>query len=188
MTQKEALTYLGEDWEDAFEEEIFALKQQILTIIPIQNLYQAKIDKCKKLEEAFVFLGGRLAIENNFIDDRYTFSEIILDAFQNYQQYKNKLKLNLTQIYTSNSIKFICESLLKLEIEYANLWNLNSEIVQVTLSNQPDPMELLQAIKQFNKLKGYTFSDLKEMLIVAPKVLVEEQKRLTLYTTKYGKL
>jgi len=49
-------------------------------------------------------------------------------------------------------------------------------------------MELLQAIKQFNKLKGYTFSDLKEMLIVAPKVLVEEQKRLTLYATKYGKL
>lgn len=188
MTQKEALAYLGEDWEDTFEEEIFALKQQILTLIPIQKLYQAKIDKCEKLEEAFVFLGGRLASENSFAVKDFTFSDVILEAFQNYQQYKNQLKLNITQVNTSNLLKIVCDSLIKLEVEYANLWSLSNSVDKVVLSNQPDPMDLLQAIKRFNELKGYTFSDLKEMINVAPKVLVEEQKRLTLYATKYGKL
>ena len=188
MTYEEALTYLGEDWEDTFEEEIFALKQQILTLIPIQKLYQSKIEKCKKLEEAFVFLGGRLATENSFAVNDFTFSDVILESFQNYQQYKNQLKLNITQINTSNLLKIVCDSLIKLEVKYSNLWSLSDSVDKVVLSTQPDPMEVLQAIKRFNELKGYTFSDLKEMINVAPKVLVEEQKRLTLYATKYGEL
>jgi hypothetical protein len=187
MTKEEALAYLGEDWEDVFEEEVFALKQQLLTLLPVHKLYQSKIDKWKKLEEAFVSLGGKLEEDVHFETPNFSFSEQLLEAFESYQKHKNNLKLKLTQITTSSSLINICNSLIELELKYALKWNLNVEVDQVVLSSQPDPMEILQAIKLFNNEEGYTFTDLKEKINVAPKVLIEEQKRLTLYYSKYGK-
>lgn len=187
MTQEEALAYLGEEWEDVFEEEIFALKQQLLTLLPVQKLYQSKIDKWKKLEEAFVSLGGKLEQDVLIEATDFSFSEQLLEAFESYQKYKNQLKLKLSQINTSISLENICDNLIELEIQYAFKWNLNVEVDKVVLSSQPDPMEILQGIKRFNSEEGYTFTDLKEKINVVPKVLIEEQKRLTLYYSKYGK-
>jgi hypothetical protein len=48
-------------------------------------------------------------------------------------------------------------------------------------------MEIWSGIKSFESLGGKTFDDLKEMSNLVPETLKREQKRLTLYYTKYGK-
>lgn len=188
MTNEEAIAYLGEDWEDAFEEQIFALKQQLLTLLPVSKLYQSKLSKWKKLEEAFCVLGGKLEDER-FIDIEIpSFSNLIQEAFKQYQATKNQLKLLLMQYSSSVVVEQLLKKFTTLEIEYALNWINGVLDDTIVLSSLPDPMELLTAIKSFEEQGGTTFDDLTEKLNVAPEVLIREQKRLTLYYSKYGKL
>ena len=64
MTRDEAFAYLGEEWEDTFEEQIFLLKQQLISVLPVNKLYQSKLKKWEKLEEAFRVLGGTIEYQH----------------------------------------------------------------------------------------------------------------------------
>ena len=189
MTKVEALSYLGEDWEDSFEEQIFTLKQQLLTLVPIHKLYQAKLSKWKKLEEAFINLGGQFkqADLSQLIFETPIFSDNISDAFKTYQEFRNRLKISLLNSVDSEAVIVVLDSFIKLEVSYVALWQSEDLDDNIIISNVPDPMEILKAIKCFENLGGNSFEDLKEMAHAAPEILKREQKRLTLYHTKYGK-
>ena len=189
MTKVEALSYLGEDWEDSFEEQIFTLKQQLLTLVPVNKLYQAKLSKWKKLEEAFINLGGQFkqADLSQLIFETPIFSDNISDAFKTYQEFRNRLKISLLNNVYSVAVIVVLDSFIKLEVSYAALWQSEDLDDNIIISNVPDPMEILKAIKCFENLGGNSFEDLKEMAYAAPEILKREQKRLTLYHTKYGK-
>jgi hypothetical protein len=189
MTKLEALSYLGEEWEDSFEEQIFTLKQQLLTLVPVNKLYQAKLSKWKKLEEVFISLGGQFkqADFSQLIFETPIFSDNISDAFKIYQEYRNRLKISLLNSVDSEAVIVVLDSFIKLEVSYATLWQSEDLDDNIIISNVPDPMEILKAIKCFENLGGNSFEDLKEMAYAAPEILKREQKRLTLYHTKYGK-
>jgi hypothetical protein len=187
MTREEAIAYLGEDWEDSFEDQIFALKQQLLTLLPVSKLYQSKLVKWKKLEEAFCLLGGELDKEELAAIESPIFSNQIQEAFKEYQIVKNQLKLLLTKYSTSMSIEKILQKMVEVEIFYASKWKNELIDDRIVLSKFPDPMDLLTAIKTFETSGGMTFDDLKEKINDVPEILLQEQKRLTLYYSKYGK-
>ena len=188
MTKLEALSYLGEEWEDSFEEQIFTLKQQLLTLVPIHKLYQSKLSKWKKLEEAFISLGGQFKQVDlsKLIFETPIFSDNISDAFKTYQEFRNRLKISLLNSVDSEAVIVVLDSFIKLEVSYAALWQSEELDDNIIISNVPDPMEILKAIKCFENLGGKTFKDLIEMANVAPETLKREQKRLTLYHNKYG--
>ena len=187
MTRDEAFAYLGGEWEDTFEEQIFLLKQQLISVLPVNKLYQSKLKKWEKLEEAFRVLGGT-------IEDQH-FSEITIPVFFNdilisftlYQESRNDFKLKLLNTINLSDAKIILEAFIKLECVYAALWFYEGLDDDIVVSNVPDPMEILIAIKSLENLGGKTFDDLKEMIKAVPEILIKEQKRLTLYYTKYGK-
>jgi len=187
MTRDEAFAYLGEEWEDTFEEQIFLLKQQLISVLPVNKLYQSKLKKWEKLEEAFRILGGT-------IEEQY-FAEItipvflnnILNSFTLYQESRNDFKLKFLNTINLRDAKILLQAFNKLECVYAALWLDEVVDENVVVSNVPDPMEILSAIKSFENLGGKTFDDLKEMIKAVPETLKREQKRLTLYYTKYGK-
>lgn len=187
MTREEAIAYLGEDWEDSFEDHVFALKQQLLTLLPVSKLYQSKLSKYKKLEEAFIVLGGELDEEYFSSFETPTFSNHIHEAFKQYQRVKNQCKLYLMQFSRSSEIEKLLEKIVELEIAFAQKWNKENVDENVVLSKLPDPMELLTAIKTFENRGGMTFDDLNEKINDIPEILLQEQKRLTLYYSKYGK-
>jgi hypothetical protein len=92
--------------------------------------------------------------------------------------------LNTTNL---SDAKIILDAFIELESLYASLW-LDEEVDEnIIVSNIPDPMEILNAIKSLENLRCKTFDDLKEMIKAVPEILIREQKRLTLYYTKYGK-
>ena len=188
MTKEEAYAYLGEEWEEVFEEQIFTLKQQLLTLVPIYKLYKAKLSKWKKLEEAFIHLGGQFQqVDLSQLKlETPIFSDNISDAFKTYQEYRNRLKISLLNSVDSEIVIVVLDSFIKLEVSYAALWQSEDFDDNIIISNVPDPMEILKAIKCFENLGGKTFKDLIEMANVAPETLKREQKRLTLYHTKYG--
>lgn len=187
MTQKEAIGYLGEDWEDNFEEEIFVIKQQLLKALPVYKLYQSKLKKWEKLEEAYLVLGGEFN-ENPLLEMEIPiFSEDVRAAFSLYNETRNNLKLKLLSVFTLKNADCILHGLISLEIIFASLWLLHDIDETVVLSKIPDPMEIWSGIKSFESIGGKTFDDLKEMSNVVPETLKREQKRLTLYYTKYGK-
>ena len=188
MTKEEAYAYLGEEWEEGFEEQIFTLKQQLLTLVPIYKLYKAKLSKWKKLEEAFIHLGGqfqRVDLSQLKLETPI-FSDNISVAFKTYQEYRNRLKINLMNCILSDEVGVILDSFIKLEITYATLWQKSDLEEDLIISKVPDPMGILMSIKHFENLGGKTFKDLIEMANVAPETLKREQKRLTLYHNKYG--
>lgn len=189
MTKVEALSYLGEEWEEGFEEQIFTLKQQLLTLVPIHKLYQAKLSKWKKLEEAFIHLGGQFKqVDLSQLKlETPIFSDNISAAFKTYQECRNRLKIGLMNCILSEEVGVILDSFIKLEISYASLWQKSDIEADSIISKVPDPMEILMAVKYFENLGGKTFKDLIEMANVTPETLKREQKRLTLYYTKYGK-
>jgi hypothetical protein len=188
MTKEEAYAYLGEEWEEGFEEQIFTLKQQLLTLVPIHKLYEAKLSKWKKLEEAFIHLGGQFQqVDLSQLKlETPIFSDNISDAFKTYQEYRNRLKISLLNSVDSETVIVVLDSFIKLEVSYAALWHSEDFDDNIIISNVPDPMEILKAIKCFENLGGKTFKDLIEMANVAPETLKREQKRLTLYHNKYG--
>lgn len=188
MTKEEAYAYLGEEWEEGFEEQIFTLKQQLLTLVPIHKLYEAKLSKWKKLEEAFIHLGGQFQqVDLSQLKlEIPIFSDNISDAFKTYQEYRNRLKISLLNSVDSETVIVVLDSFIKLEVSYAALWQSEDFDDNIIISNVPDPMEILKAIKCFENLGGKTFKDLIEMANVAPETLKREQKRLTLYHNKYG--
>jgi hypothetical protein len=188
MTKEEAYAYLGEEWEEGFEEQIFTLKQQLLTLVPIHKLYEAKLSKWKKLEEAFIHLGGQFQqVDLSQLKlETPIFSDNISDAFKTYQEYRNRLKISLLNSVDSETVIVVLDSFIKLEVSYAALWQSEDFDDNIIISNVPDPMEILKAIKCFENLGGKTFKDLIEMANVAPETLKREQKRLTLYHNKYG--
>ena len=187
MMKEEAFAYLGEEWEDAFEDEIFALKQQLLSILPVHKLYRSKLKKWGNLEDAYRSLGGRLE-ENEVFDIKIpVFFNEILSSFSLYQEVRNQLKLNLLNTFDLSNAEKLLQSFVKLEVTYASLWLSEYIDENVIVSKIPDPMEVWNGIKIFESIGGTTFDDLKEMSNEVPETLKREQKRLTLYYTKYGK-
>jgi hypothetical protein len=187
MTRDEALAYLGEEWQDSFEEEIFLLKQQLISLVPINKLYQSKLKKWEKLEEAFRVLGGTIEYQHFSLITIPVFFNDILNSFTLYQENRNDFKLKLLNTTNLSDAKIILDAFIELESLYASLW-LDEEVDEnIIVSNIPDPMEILNAIKSLENLRCKTFDDLKEMIKAVPEILIREQKRLTLYYTKYGK-
>jgi hypothetical protein len=187
MTQKEAIAYLGEDWEENFEEEVFAIKQQLLNVLPVNKLYHSKLKKWEKLEDAYLVLGGELNEIPPIYLEMPIFPVDVRAAFSLYNEKRNKLKLKLLSVFSFKNAERILFALISLETTFASLWLLDDIDETVVLSKIPDPMEIWSGIKSFESLGGKTFDDLKEMSNVVPETLKREQKRLTLYYTKYGK-
>jgi hypothetical protein len=187
MTREEAISYLGEDWEETFEDEIFKLKKQILSLLPVDKLYHTKLSKWAKLEQAYLLLGGEIREVNCNVQINITFSDQISRSYSLYQENHNILKLKLLNTLSLSNAVIILRELILLEKGFAFLWVSIQVDESVILSKIPDPMEILNGIKEFEFAGGKTFDDLKVMSKEVPEILKREQKRLTLYYTKYGK-
>jgi hypothetical protein len=73
-----------------------------------------------------------------------------------------------------------------MEGKYHKLWSnevSKSNETQVALSKEPDPMEVLKAIKEVGG-EELAFSDLHSRYALLPEVLQNEVKRLTLLSEK----
>lgn len=170
MTLAEAKIILGidsqEDAFDAFEEQLFALKQFLVTKPILQTTFRAKLKKLIQLQDALAvfeidFKQPAKVIELDLINV-IEFSSV----FKEVQLLKNNLKLAINRSNNPFEIKEYVERLLELATNYYRCWKINAtfDTSAVILSKEPDPMELLAAIQAANSAGINTFEELAENL------------------------
>jgi len=170
MTLAEAKIILGidkqEDAFEAFEEQLFALKQFFVAKPILQTTFRAKLKKLLQLQNALTifeieFNQPLSVVEFNPINDT-KFSIV----FEQFQLAKNNLKLAINRSNNPYEINAHVEQLLDLATNYYRCWKINAtfDTSAVILSKEPDPMELLAAIHAANSSGINTFEELAENL------------------------
>lgn len=186
MTRSEALMYFpeGDDLEDIYEEKLFEWKNFFVNRFPVRKLFASKLATLDLHKEAYAELGGEE--ESGLFDlPPVSFTDDLLENFTRYSQHRNLLKARLFAAVSFDQIKQIAEALLSLTLEYAQAFAHDTEVeVEVRLSIEPDPMELLEALRRAKELgvsSKKTVEQLPENHLVR-----SEAKRLSLWLKSNG--
>jgi len=182
MTEAEARIFLGyepeDDLEDVIEDKLFEFKQFFLSKPIIWSTFNARLEKLSKVKAAIACLGGSEKISSVNLPV-FQSTELILDAFQGFQEVRNACFLAINRASTCDELETIIDSLLTSHISYTSLWpDIAFVPSTVILSKEPDPMDLLSGIKSVNLSGIVTFADLAEKLTDQSTCVAEESKRL----------
>lgn len=188
MTNKDALAILGianpDEFEDAFEERLFELKQYFLTKPLISKLYRTQTEKIVRLCKAASHFGLESHHDSLVIPEKWgDFTGDIARDYLAFEKHRSSFKEILMKISDGGRIAQLVDQLLEIQQKYLSLWpkmNSNGEI----LGKEPDPMELLSGIKELQKCGVFRFEQLNNQTLEIPKVLLNEWKRLSLLSKK----
>ena len=188
MSPNEASAILGpyDDLQDAFELQLFEFKKQLIVLAPIQKLIAPKLKKIKQLQEAFLLLGGEMDEISISTFELVSPSENILESFIAYQDVRNNFKKLLSQSNSYEETANFCQYLVAYENMYASCWFTDEVNTSEIVSKEPDPMDVLKAIRAYNENGGFTFEDLRFDKNNPPAVLIKERNRLSLLVTKFS--
>lgn len=196
MTLNEARLILkiedNEDINDRWESELFEIKRFLLTSTPIPKVFESKMTRLKKYHEAYEVLTGIKTEQYVIGNDEVipVFSEDLEEAFHSLHQYRIKFKGLLNSSYDINEINTIVSNWLTTEAIYVDKWKFTESLQipeEVIQSKEPDPMDLLNAIKDWKTgAESSTFQKLHNDFSFLPYKLRIEVKRLTLLAKYYG--
>jgi hypothetical protein len=187
MTKEEAFLFFPHEEDDdignLYEQRVFEYKQFFLSSTPFRIVFLAKEKKMKQMHTAYLFFSGQSETqETKAINAVYNFSDSILETFNNYQQNLNLLKNKISQSTTVPELSALINELLQLRSSYYQNWTIEEDFIEkeIAITKEIDPMELLLAIQEFNKIGGFTFDDLNSKRNISPILLINEAKRLSL--------
>ncbi len=191
MTKSEALLFFPfdkseEEIEEVYENLLFEYKLFFQSKVPIRKVFNSKIQKLKKMHEAFLILGGQIE-SAIFESDLKLTNGSMLDVFNQYQRLRNSIKVQLLSVENAVELEKIVNQYLLLEDMYRNYWpqiELDSE-EQISVSVEPDSMLLLKALKE---LEGEQISDFSQLQSKSSEkiennslnIIMMEAKRLSL--------
>ena len=188
MTEAEARIFLGyepgDELKEVIEDKLFEFKQFFLSKPIIWSTFTARLEKLAKIKEAIACF-GEAGDQPSIKLPVFQPTENILEAFQSFQQIRNNCFLAINHATTCQELEIIIDSLLKSHATYASLWpDIAFVSSTVILSKEPDPMDLLSAIKSLNLSGTRTFPDLTEKLTDESISVANESKRLFLLHQK----
>lgn len=193
MTAEEAINWLKlqqNEWQsednpqDTVDEILFVQKQFFLSKVPLERIYQPKIRLLKQLDVVQNALGLNGAEELQHF--AFVPQQSIAATYREYQETRNFIKQKLLNSAQALSVIHYAEQLLRIQKEYAALWNKpEADLSAVLVSQEPDPMLLLAAIRDYEQSGGTSFLQLSKGENNVPEVLLNEQKRLSLLFQKY---
>ena len=188
MKEKEIQLYFphtkDDNIDDIYDEKLFEFKQFFLNKPTIPKVFKAKIEKIKKFETAFRELKKQT---NKLTENKHSnYSQLktegvnILETFNNYQKTKNKFKLLILNANNSTALIEVIENLMEITFDYLHKWPYIKNEEKIILSKEPNPMDILSSIKEFNLKGGFEFADIIKLQNKCPKLLQLESKRLSL--------
>lgn len=168
MNQNEALSFLGVDSlfevEEAIDNKIFEIKQEIIANCHVPQLILAKQKKLKHLVSICetLIINFNKEKENEKFEIEPLNSESMLDSFNLY--HKNRA-LILQKIASNSNLNFLvyCGNMLLQNLkDWCQKWpKLESVVnVDVKLSNELESVEMLRMIKNINEHNILHFNDL----------------------------
>jgi hypothetical protein len=187
---KEAETLLRLDEfdsaEEALEQQLFDLHQQLISKPIIPQLLQARKTKLKQLKEICSVLS--IEIEQNF--NLFKFNELdsinLIQSFNDYQKNKSLILSQLARDLTIQTLDAAIDALL-LNLKYwSKLWpklEISSD-EKILLSKELESMEFYQVLKEMSLVNVLNFNDL--LLTNIPEKLNIEIKRLNLINSYFS--
>ena len=105
-----------------------------------------------------------------------------METFNTFQNKKNELKNKISNATNAIEVSNAILLLLEVQTNYIEKWILDGDFntENIKYSKEPDPMEVLKSIVEFNKLGGFSFEDLNSKRNILPELLWNEAKRLSL--------
>ncbi len=191
MTKSEALLFFPfdeseEEIEEVYESLLFEYKLFFQSKVPIRKVFNSKIQKLKKMHEAFLVLGGQIESAIFELDLKLT-NGSMLDLFNQYQRLRNSIKVQLLSVENAVELEKIVNHYLLLEEMYRDYWpqiELDGE-EQISVSVEPDSMSLLKALKELEGEQICDFSQLhsksaEKIENNSLNIILMEAKRLSL--------
>lgn len=176
-----------EEIEELYEQEIFELKQFFLSRAPIAKLFKGRLNKLKKLQDAFELVDSS-QVKRDFKFDFPKENDNLLNSYKAFQESKNKIRLQISNELNGSNIFQLVEILVNLEKHNAKHWSVNDDFEEdesVIVSKEPNPIDILNGIYAYQQLEGETFHQLKRNENNPPNVLIQEMKRLSLLFKKF---
>lgn len=191
MTVEEAKLFFPyneeDDLSDLYDERLFEYKQFFLAKTPIRKVFEAKLDKLLQMDKAYRVLANiELDKQQQITEEKIVFSDVILDAFNQWEQQKGMAKQQISIASEASSLYKTVNNYLHLVDCYRIKWYTDQEIdIEITqLSKDEDPMAVLDAIRTFKNEGGEKFEDILKMN--SNSFLLKEMKRLSLLIKNYG--
>lgn len=185
MTPQEALIYLSidsvDDTEEAYENQLFELKQHFLTKPVLWKTAEGKLKRLAQLQAAHEALGGTspsLPISAESV----TFSNDFQESFSMYHLRRNQLKQINASAVNAVAVSACVQELLELERSFVQLfeglddWTASS----VVIGTEPDVMLMQQQLKEQFALGRNTLQLLYSAKNNLPNELLLALKRLSL--------
>lgn len=181
-----------EELDELLEDYLFEAKQYFVSKPLLKKLFDAKILKLKKINEAYLIL----KINNNIEEEKVFDFDFILDdslksLFENYHKQKSIFKKLVFQSDSINELISVVEAFFKYQSSFTNVWSevQKTESNDILLSNIVDEMQIINDIQTLNKMGVDSIDGLKNLIsnnskIDEIKTLVMEVKRLSLQHEK----
>jgi hypothetical protein len=196
MTIEEASHYValqkGEELQEAYTRQLFFFKTFFLSSKIIYSLFHQKLIKLNKVEEAFDIMGIKVPSIDFLHNRQFVQSDFMVDAYNSYQQVKSEIFRNIHQVDSFQELGKRVRVLLNINSDFIALWvetNVNAETIKLT--DEPDPVEFLDALYKASALGIKSFSEFKEIVKGEsadtndlPDLLLKESMRLYLLAKK----
>ncbi len=190
MSIKEAETLLRLDEfdtaEEALEQQLFDLHQQLISKPIIPQLLQARKAKLKQLKEICNVLSIEIKQKFNSFKINKLDSINLIQSFNDYQKNKSLILSQLARDLTIQTLDAAIDDLL-LNLKYwSKLWpelDVSSD-EKILLSKELESMEFYQVLKEMNSVNVLNFNDL--LLTNIPDKLNIEIKRLNLISVYFS--
>ena len=190
MSIKEAETLLRLDEfdsaEEALEQQLFDLHQQLISKPIIPQLIQARKVKLKQLIE----ICHVLSIETNQEFNSFKINELdsinLIQSFNDYQKNKSLILSQLARDLTIQNLDAALDALLLNLKNWSKLWpklEIKSD-EKILLSKELESMEFYQVLKEMSLVNVLNFNDL--ILATVPDKLNTEIKRLNLISVYFS--
>ena len=190
MSIKEAETLLRLDEfdsaEEALEQQLFDLHQQLISKPIIPQLIQARKVKLKQLIE----ICHVLSIETNQEFNSFKINELdsinLIQSFNDYQKNKSLILSQLARDLTIQTLDAALDALLLNLKNWSKLWpklEIKSDEI-ILLSKELESMEFYQVLKEMSLVNVLNFNDL--ILTTVPDKLNTEIKRLNLISVCFS--
>ncbi len=190
MSIKEAETLLKLDEfdsaDEALEQQLFELHQQLIAKAFIPQLLQARKVKLKQLVE----ICRALSIETNINFKLFKINELdsfnLIKSFNDYQKNNSLILSQLSSDLTIRTLDSAIDSLLLNLKNWSLLWpklelSLDEKIL---LSKELDSMSFYQVLKELKSINILSFNSLKKEIL--PSNLIYEIKRLNLISNYFS--
>ena len=176
----------GDDLYDLYEERLFEDKQFFLNRAIIPSLFEKRMEKMQKREEAFRTLTDSELPTIKFEKIELQNSASISEAYSSFQSEKAKIFQSIFSAKNNPMVIQYIRNLIDLFAQYTSYWALKEsfDINDILLSKDPEPVAFSLAIQSFEQAGGKNIVDLQLLTFDGKDSLLSEAKRLSLWRKK----